>query len=71
MSGQVTVTEDEFGYVDQPNGSKELVKRFTFCNKNGVTIQVSFDNSDIYRISFFGEEIVDFLLTIYANCSMK
>lgn len=46
MSDKVTVTEDVFGYFDQPNGSKELVKRFTFCNSNGVSIQASFYKSN-------------------------
>lgn len=39
----VQITEDEFGRVKQPSSSAtEIVRRFTFSNRNGVVIQVSF-----------------------------
>lgn len=37
----VQVIEDEFGRTKQASSSEtEIVKRFTFCNRNGVTVQV-------------------------------
>lgn len=37
----VQIIEDEFGRTKQPSTSEtEIVKRFTFRNRNGVTVQV-------------------------------
>lgn len=37
----VTITEDEFGYTRDPiTGDAQLVKRFTFSNANGLSVQV-------------------------------
>lgn len=39
--GKVQIVEDAFGYMQNPiTGDGESVKRFTFNNDNGVTIQV-------------------------------
>lgn len=39
--GYVTISEDEFGNVSDPiNGSNQLVKRFTFTNECGLSVQV-------------------------------
>lgn len=38
----VQIIEDEFGRTKQPSSSEEeIVKRFTFSNGNGVSIQVN------------------------------
>lgn len=40
--GKVTIVEDTFGVTKQPiTGVEETVKRFTFSNENGVSVQVS------------------------------
>lgn len=37
----VTIAEDEFGYTRDPiSGDNQLVKRFTFTNVNGLSVQV-------------------------------
>lgn len=37
----VTITEDEFGYTRDPiNGDGQSVRRFTFTNENGLSVQV-------------------------------
>lgn len=37
----VTISEDEFGYTRDPiSGDGQSVKRFTFTNENGISIQV-------------------------------
>lgn len=39
--GIVEIVEDAFGYMQNPvSGEGEQVKRFTFSNENGVTVQV-------------------------------
>lgn len=39
---KVTVVEDVFGTSTQPiTGAEESVKRFTFSNENGLSVQVS------------------------------
>lgn len=39
--GIVEIVEDAFGYMQNPiSGEGEQVKRFTFSNDNGVTVQV-------------------------------
>lgn len=39
--GKVQIVEDEFGVTNQPALQEtELVKRFTFSNENGVSVQV-------------------------------
>lgn len=37
----VTITEDQFGYTTDPiSGDGQSVKRFTFSNDNGLSVQV-------------------------------
>lgn len=37
----VTITEDAFGYTRDPiTGDDQMVKRFTFTNENGLSVQV-------------------------------
>lgn len=36
----VNVVEDGFGFIDCENGSREIVRRYTFTNQNNLTIQV-------------------------------
>ena len=36
----VTITEDGFGFVTNQDGSREVVRRYTFTNQNYLTIQV-------------------------------
>lgn len=37
----VKITEDEFGVTKLPSSTEpEIVKRFTFTNKNGIIAQV-------------------------------
>lgn len=39
--GKVQIVEDEFGCMQDPiTGATENVRRFTFSNDNGVTVQV-------------------------------
>ncbi len=39
----VQIIEDEFGRTKQPSSSEtEAVRRFTFSNQNGVTVQVKY-----------------------------
>lgn len=39
---KVTIVEDVFGTTTQPiTGAQEAVKRFTFSNENGLSVQVS------------------------------
>lgn len=39
--GKVEIVEDKFGVFKQPAGQEtEPVKRFTFSNENGVSVQV-------------------------------
>jgi len=39
--GNVTIVEDTFGVTNQPiTGAEETVKRFTFSNDNGLSVQV-------------------------------
>lgn len=39
---KVTIVEDVFGTTTQPiTGVQEAVKRFTFSNENGLSVQVS------------------------------
>lgn len=39
--GKVQIVEDEFGRMQDPiTGATENVRRFTFSNENGVTVQV-------------------------------
>lgn len=40
--GKVTIVEDVFGTTKQPvSNTEESVRRFTFANGNGVSVQVS------------------------------
>lgn len=42
IMGQVKIVEDEFGLSKQPVSLEtEMVKRFTFSNDNGVSVQVT------------------------------
>lgn len=37
----ISITEDEFGYTRNPiSDDGEVVKRFTFTNENGLSVQV-------------------------------
>lgn len=49
----VTINEDIFGYTKDPiSGESEMVKRFTFTNQNGLSVQVITYGATITSIRF-------------------
>lgn len=43
--GKINIVEDEFGLTKQPvTLETEIVKRFTFSNDNGISVQVNMKN---------------------------